>query len=91
MACALAKEYFDGSILATPVHLTLRVTGPASLELRFNTLRGFYYKLQSTPSLDMPFTDEEPQATPAFDTWRAHTNSTSGPQRFYRVAPFPGP
>ena len=88
---ALAKQYFDGSIARTPVTLALRILSPGATELSFNTLRGFYYKLQSTTSLSQPFVDEPEAPTLAFGTTLAHTNAVVDPQRFYRVAPVLSP
>ncbi len=88
---ALAKQYFDGSIARTPVTLALRILNPGTTELSFNTLRGFYYKLQSTTSLSQPFVDEPETPTLAFGTTLAHTNAMVDPQRFYRVAPVLSP
>src|SRR6185436_18289444 len=55
---ALAKKYFDGSVTNTPVAVAIRSLGTNGCELRFNTVRGFYYKLQSTPDPSQPFSDE---------------------------------
>jgi hypothetical protein len=88
---ALAQKYFDGSIAATPVALALRSPGTGTAELSFNTLRGLYYRVQSTTSLNLPFTDEPGGATLAFDTWLTHTNAMADPNVFYRVSTSPTP
>jgi hypothetical protein len=54
--------------------------------LSFNTLRGLYYKVQSTTSLDAPFTDEPGGATQALEGWITRTNQAVGPQEFFRVS-----
>jgi hypothetical protein len=82
---ALARKYFDGSITNTPVNLAIRHLNDTQCEIRYNTLRGFYYKLQSTPDLSQPFTD-------TFGGFRVGTNSSvaradgvSTATKFYRV------
>jgi len=82
---ALVKRYWDGSVTNALVALALRKLSPSNHEVRFNTLRGFYYKLQSTPSLGQPFTDEPGVATLAYDASLARTNTTSGAQKYYRA------
>ncbi len=88
---ALAKTYWDGSVTNTPVTLALRELNPGTNEIRFNTLRGFYYKLQSTTDLNVPFTDEPGGATLAHDSSQATTNSPSGSGKFYRAVSTLGP
>lgn len=86
-AWALAQKYFDGSIAASSVTLALKSIAPGTNELSFNTVRGLFYKVQSTPSLAFPFNDEPGEAVLAYDTLILRTNTTIDPQRFYRVAP----
>jgi hypothetical protein len=50
-AWGLASKYFDGSILNEPMSLEVRMIGADSLELRWNAVRGFYHKLQGSPSI----------------------------------------
>ena len=54
---ALAQRYFDGSVLNTPATLTARPLGGGHNEIRCTTLRGLYYKLQTTTDLSLPFTN----------------------------------
>jgi len=65
--------------------LTLSPLGGGTNELRFNTLRGLYYKVQSTTNLAEPFTDESWGAMLAFDSTLARTNTADGPQKFFRA------
>lgn len=82
---ALAQTYFDGSVTNHPVSLTARrISGNRSV-VTFNTKRGFYYKVQSTPNLHEPFTDEPGGARLAFEGFMSHTNNSTVPERFYRV------
>lgn len=82
---ALARTYFDGSVTNTPITLAIRALNPANCEIRFNTLRGFYYNLQSTPDLNQPFTNGPGGFVQALDSSLARPDSITGPKKFYRV------
>ncbi len=83
---ALAQKYFDGSVADTPVTVAFRPLASGQHEVRFNTLRGLYYKLQSTPDLNQQFTDDGGALTLTMDTSLMRTNPTAGPQKYYRAA-----
>ncbi len=83
---ALARKYFDGSVINAPVTLALRKVDANNDEVRHNTLRGFYYKLQSTTNLSNAFTDEPGGAKLALEGWLVSTNSAGAAQKFYRTA-----
>jgi hypothetical protein len=82
---ALARQFFDGSIRHAPVTLTIRPINAAEHELRYNTIRGLYYKLQSTAQLDQPFLDESADAIRALESSVAHTNFANTRTRLYRA------
>ena len=84
-AWALAQKYFDGSVVTTPPNLTIRPTSPGQYELRCDTVRGLYYKLQSTLDLSQPFTDDGPGLTQALDSSMIRTDAPVVPQKFYRA------
>ena len=84
-AWALARKYFDGSVLQTSPTLTIRQSSPGQCELRFTTIRGLYYKLQSTPDLSQSFTDEPGGFSPALDGYRTLTDGIAGSKKFYRA------
>jgi hypothetical protein len=88
-AWALAQKYFDGSITNTPINLAIRALHPG-FELRFNTVRGFNYALQSSPSPSpaLPFTNEAPPAS-ALDSSIMRTDNVALPAKFYRVINVP--
>ncbi len=88
---SLAKTYFDGSVTNTPIALALRKINADANEVRFNTLRGFHYKMQSTPDLAIPFTDEPGGSTLAFNASIARTNAPSGTQKYFRAVRLPTP
>jgi uncharacterized protein DUF6851 len=82
---ALAQRYWDGSVTNTPVTITRLNSGEC--EVRYNTLRGFYYDLQSTPDLSQPFANDPPGTSQPYDALSvARTNTFSGASRFHRVA-----
>lgn len=81
----LAEAYFDGSVISTPVTVTVQASASGSSVLRYNTLRGLFYGLQSTADLSQPFTNDPAGFAQAIDSSIALTNAQAGPQRFYRV------
>jgi hypothetical protein len=83
-AWALARKYFDGSVASTPISLSIRDLHPGC-ELRFNTLRGFYYCLQSSASPTNPFVNVPAGFVQAVDSSLVLTDSVAGPKRFYRI------
>jgi len=88
----VARKYFDGTILNTPVSLTLRKLDGGKGELRFNTLRAMYYELQSTTNLSQPFASlSGGGAIRALDSSIAVTNDLNQPGVFYRVVQKPVP
>lgn len=57
-AWQLATKYFDGSILHEPMEPSISQLGPSSLTLRWNSVRGTYYKIQqSTDPVSSGFSD----------------------------------
>ena len=81
---ALAQKYFDGSINNGPITLAIRDTGPNQCELRYNTVRGCYYKLQATSDLGHPFADLTGFAQ-ATNTVTTRLDGNSGSRKFFRV------
>ena len=85
-AWAQARQYFDGSVMNHPVSLTIRPSSDELCEIRYTTLRGFYYKLQSSASLDEPFADDPSGVMQATDTWISQFDSGGARGKFYRVS-----
>ncbi len=90
-AYALAKKYFDGSVSNAPFSLTLKALNQTQAEVRWPTLRGFFYKLQSTTNLNQSFTDDPAGFVQALDSSRAQTNSLPAGNKFYQVIRSLGP
>jgi hypothetical protein len=84
-AWALARQYFDGSIANSPVLLTIRHVPYGGCEVRFDTLRGFFYQLQSAAAIDHIFVDDLQGPVQATDTLDSRTGTPSGVSKFYRV------
>ncbi len=82
---ALAQRYFNGSILSSPLAMTIRPTAPDGYSLLCDTLRGTYFKLQSTSDLNVPFTDEPGGFVLALDGLSTLTVPGAVPQKYFRV------
>jgi hypothetical protein len=81
---ALAKRYFDGSVVNTPVTITR--LSPSEYEVRYEALRGFYYDLRSSLDISLTFTNDPPGTSQPFDALSvARTNTFSQPSTFYRA------
>src|SRR5262249_37426297 len=85
-AWTLATKYFDGSIASAAGQMAIRQVGTAGCEVRYDTVRGFYHKLQGTANLSTPFTDADGGYVRAENTFAVRTNGFSGPINFYRVS-----
>lgn len=81
---ALAQRYWDGSVTDTPITITR--LNPSQYEVRYNTLRGLYYQLQSTLDVSQAFTNDPPGTSQPFDALSvARTNSFADPMKFFRA------
>ena len=81
----LARQYFDGAVTNTPVALAMHSVNSSQCELRYNTLRGFFYKVQSTSDLQQPFMDDPAGFAQAIDSSTVRIDTAAGPGKFYRV------
>jgi hypothetical protein len=88
---ALAQKYFDGSVVNTPFALTQTWVSPSQIQMSWPTLRGMYYKLQSTPDLSQPFTDSPSGFVQATNSSGVATNDALNGNGFYRVVRGLGP
>jgi len=84
-AYALARKYFDASVLSTSFALAIQDLNASGCEVRHATLRGFFYKLQSTTNPVLPFSDDPAGFIQALDATMVHTDNTTGAARIYRV------
>lgn len=81
----LAEKYFDGSIDDLPLTLAIAAPGTSEAAVTIPTLRGFYYKLQSTEDLSQPFADDPAGFVQALERSIVQPIDVNGPQKFYRV------
>jgi hypothetical protein len=85
-AYALARLYWDGSVMNVPTTLTIRQVNLIGCELRYTTLPGLFYRLESTPDLlKQPFSAGLGGFTQAIQSTEDLTNTFTGSGRFYRV------
>jgi hypothetical protein len=82
---ALAQKFFDGSVLSSPVNLTLRKLDGNNVELRHKAVRGLFYQIHSAPQIDGTYTNHGVGQI-AYEASMATTNTVTDPQRFYRVS-----
>jgi hypothetical protein len=83
---ALAQKYFDGSILNSRVNLTASSLDGTNMEVRYNAVRGLYYKVLTATNAVGPYSNGGNPGQLAFEASVASTNSLSGPQKFFRAA-----
>jgi hypothetical protein len=85
-AWALARRYFDGTVAATPVHIAIGLLNSAECRVTCTTLRGLYYRLQSSPAAEGPFDNEPGGSILAYDTSLVFTHGLGTTNRFFRAA-----
>jgi hypothetical protein len=84
-AWTLAKKFFDGSVVHTPVFLTVNNLNSDGCQIRFNTVRGLFYKLQYAPGLGQSFADNPGGFVQGVDSFMVCTDAPPALSRFYRV------
>jgi hypothetical protein len=85
-AWELARKFFDGSVINSPVNLAASKLDANNMELRFNAVRGLYYKMLSSTNVLGPYSDGGSVGQVALEGSIASTNSLSDPQKFFRVS-----
>jgi hypothetical protein len=88
---ALARQFFDGSVVQSPFAVTVEARSATRRDLRCESVRGFYYKLQTTSDLSLPFVDDPGGFMRCLDSPLIHTDITSEPKKFYRFVKSPTP
>jgi hypothetical protein len=83
---ALAQKFFDGSVLNSPVSLTTRKVDGNNVEVRYNAVRGLYYKVLSATNVDGPYTDGGQPGQRAQEASIATTNAPGDARKFFRVS-----
>jgi len=82
----LARRFFDGSVANSEVKLATRKVDGSNMELRFNAVRGLYYKVQSSAKVEGPYSDRGNPGQLAFEASVASTNAPVDAQKFLRVS-----
>ncbi len=85
LAWELARQYFDGSVAIQPVLATLEPGSAGRSHLRFGTIRGLYYQVESASDLNGPFTPITDVPVRAVDGVTHEELATSQAQRWFRV------
>jgi len=83
-AWALARKFFDGTVDETEINLATRPLDGGSVELRFNAVRGLFYKVHSAATVDGPYTAGT--SALALEASIASTNAPTDAQKFFRVS-----
>jgi hypothetical protein len=84
-AWALARKFFDGSVINSEVKLATRNVDGNNVELRYNAVRGLFYKVQSAANVEGPYSDGGAVQI-ATEASIGSTNSASDAQKFFRVS-----
>ena len=83
-AFTLAEKYWTGTVddeIFTP---NITILGPHSVKVTWNTIRGMYYKVRTSPNLQN-WTDVAPLAI-TYDTTGSYTDNAANPEyKFYQV------
>jgi hypothetical protein len=85
-AWELSRKFFDGSVINSEVKLATRKLDGNNVELRYNAVRGIYYKVQSATNVQGPYTNGGAAGQVAMEASIASTNAPDGAQKFFRVS-----
>lgn len=85
-AWALAKKFFDGTVGHSEVIVVARKLDGNNAELRFNAVRGLYYKIHTAATVEGPYSDGGAAGQVAFEGSVASTNTLSDAHKFFRVS-----
>jgi len=83
---AIVRKYFDGSIVNSDILLTGGKLDSTNVVLRFNAVRGFYYKVLTSSNVGGPYTDGGAPSPLALEASVTSTNSLTDQQKFFRVS-----
>lgn len=88
---ALAQKYWTGDFGGSSAELAIRMNKAGACELRLNTIRGFYYKLQSTESVEGTYADDGGGLVQTKETSLLRAIPATEGIRFYRAVVSPTP
>jgi len=68
------------------IRLTTRKLGANNAEIRFNAVRGLYYKVHSASEVQGPYSDGGAPGQLAYEASVAKTNTVGEARKFYKVS-----
>jgi len=83
---ALAKKFFDGTVTNIPINLTMQKLDNNNAEVRFNAVRGLFYKTLTATNVEGPYSNGGQPGQVAFEASIASTNAFGGSNKFFRVS-----
>jgi hypothetical protein len=85
-AWELAQRFFDGSVTNSEIQLATRLIDGNNLELRFNAVRGLYYRVQTSTDVEGPYSDGGGEGQLALEAVVLSTNVLNNTRNFFRVS-----
>ena len=85
-AWALARKFFDGSVVNSEIRLSTRKVDANNAEVRYNAVRGLYYKVHSASQVEGPYSNGGAPGELALEASIASTNAVSDAKKFFRVS-----
>ena len=82
----LARKFYDGSVINSEVLLATRKLDGNNMELRFNAVRGLYYRVHTAANVEGPYSDGGSAGQVALEASLASTNALGDTQKFFRVS-----
>ncbi len=67
------------------MNLTFARVNSSQCQIRYDTVRGMFYKLQSCPSFGEAFADDGGGFTQAMDTFSVRTQTANDSAKFFRA------
>jgi hypothetical protein len=84
-AWALAKKFFDGTVVNSEANIAMRKLDNNHVELRFNAVRSLHYTLQGATNPAGPYANVG-TASQALEASIASTNLANEAHQFFRVS-----
>jgi len=82
----LVRKFFDGSVINSEVKLSTHNIDGNNVELRYNAVRGMYYKVHSATNVEGPYSDGGGVGQLATEASIGNTNAPGGAQKFFQVS-----
>ncbi|MBL9175896.1 MAG: vanadium-dependent haloperoxidase [Verrucomicrobiales bacterium] len=81
----LALRYFDGSLASTPISIRCDRAAPGQAVVRFESVRGLYYHIESASRVDGPYMPGLVPPFQATDTVSSVNLETQAPEEWVRI------